>query len=115
MEVPSIDMLLYTGGSFKRGYAPGDAVYTAYNGDTIATHLLNVPLNFTCSVLHDHVRRAAGSSPFYLSYKLPMEDDDPDVTFHPIAIRNDQDLELHFKDHVRMQIELGKPVELYHM
>ncbi|MFS7927158.1 hypothetical protein Hanom_Chr04g00305671 [Helianthus anomalus] len=115
MESPvEIEMLLYTGGSWKVDHTPGDAVYTEYKGDTIATHLLKVPLNFTCSVLHDHVRRTAGSSPFNLSYKRPMLADDPDITFMNITIENDEDLEYHFRDHVRMQIDGGKPVELYH-
>ncbi|KAJ0859615.1 hypothetical protein HanRHA438_Chr13g0614641 [Helianthus annuus] len=43
-----------------------------------------------------------------------LKADDPDITFMNITIEKDEDLEYHFRDHVRMQIDEGKPVELYH-
>ncbi|MFS7969954.1 hypothetical protein Hanom_Chr09g00815311 [Helianthus anomalus] len=44
-----------------------------------------------------------------------MQTHDPNITFSPITINNDEDLEYHFRGHVRMQIDEGKLVELYHM
>ncbi|KAI7740093.1 hypothetical protein M8C21_013850 [Ambrosia artemisiifolia] len=84
----SIDMKLYTGGSWKM-HGPGNTVYSSY--------------------------KEKGSDPFFLTYKRPMlVNDDPAVTFLPISINNDQDLKVHFLDHVKEQLASGKPIKLYH-
>ena len=74
-----------------------------------------MPLEFTCSSLYEHVGRAIGSPAVYIAYKLPLGlDGHPGMTFIPSGITGDRHLKAHFIDHVKKQVKLGKPVELYH-
>ncbi|KAD6453582.1 hypothetical protein E3N88_08287 [Mikania micrantha] len=110
------EVVVYAGGKWVEEPVPvqdmTDAVYEPYNGATIEKHHFKMPLNFTCSLLHEHVERAIGSPLHYLTYMFPgrlMES--PLQTFIPIRLMMEQDVTEYFKEHVTKQLALGKPIE----
>ncbi|KAD6453581.1 hypothetical protein R6Q59_015427 [Mikania micrantha] len=110
-----MEVVVHTGGAWDRGIEPGDAVYTAYNGGTLEQHRFKMPVNFTCSLLHEHVGRAIGSRSDHLTYVLPIRQyDDPLATFIPAQILNDHDVDNYFRPHVMKLLALGEEIEVYH-
>ncbi|KAL8238861.1 hypothetical protein R6Q59_015428 [Mikania micrantha] len=110
-----MEVVVYTGGTWIFEDHPAVEYPAVYDGATIKKHNFKMPVKFTCSMLHEYVENAMASPLQNLTYLLPSREmESPVLTFFPVGAMSEEDVDIHFRDHLTRSLALGRAIEVYH-